>query len=65
MSGEKDIHIFDPKYFGTPRVSFYGLEAILMKLVGQPEKRATAQYDCVPYILVRGLVKSLGLHSKK
>ena len=41
MSSGKCINISNPKYFRTPGVSFYGLEATRTKFVGQPEERAT------------------------
>ena len=56
MSGEKCLHILILSVC-TSKVSFYGLKAIRTKFVGQPEAQATIKYDCVSYILVRGLVK--------
>ena len=41
MSGGKCINIFNAEYFCTSEVSFYGLETIRTKFVGQPDERAT------------------------
>ena len=61
--GWKVHRCFDPNPFRTSARSLYGLEAIPTEFVRQTGERITVWYECVSYILVRGLVESLGLPS--
>ena len=60
MAGGKYINILSRKHSCTSRISLYGMEAITTKFVELTGERTTVWHGCVLYVVVRGLVKSLG-----